>query len=133
MNYIINNKLKFEKNKYNPVPNSMHPITTTILTRNKTTMDLQHPPIELNTKFADIPSSKSIDFKLKNYKINNSLLNQMNTNNPIIPKNPMNQIPHAKDKEINIQEKIKITPIDNYYKTDEIIIPEETIHYILPV
>jgi len=117
MNYIINNKLKFEKNKYNPVPNSIQPITTTILTRNKTNMVLQHPPIELNTKFSDIPSSKSIDFKLKNYKINNSLLNQTNLTNPI---------KQSKDKqiEVNIEENPTPTPVynDNYYKIDEIII-----------
>ena len=111
MNFIINNKLKFEKNKYNPIPNSMQPKTTTILTRNKTNMVLQHPPIQPNIKFSDIPSSKSIDFKLKNYKINNSI-NALNQTNPI---------KYTKDKqEVNIQE--KITPIDNYYKTDEIII-----------
>jgi len=119
MNYIINNKLKFEKNKYNPVPNSMQPITTTILTRNKTNMVLQHPPIELSTKFSDIPSSKSIDFKLKNYKINNSLnsLNQINQ---------INSIKQSKDKQYEIlqtiQEKNTSTYNDNYYKTDEIII-----------
>lgn len=119
MNYIINNKLKFEKNKYNPVPNSMQPISTTILTRNKTNMVLQHPPIELNAKFSDIPSSKSIDFKLKNYKINNSLnsLNQIN---------PINTIKQSKDKQYeilqSIQEKNTSTDNDNYYKKDEIII-----------
>jgi hypothetical protein len=123
MNYIINNKLKFEKNKYNPIPNSVQPITTTVLTRNRTNMGLQHPPIEINTKFSDIPSSKSIDFKLKNYKINNSLLNQMNPINrinPINSNNQMNQIKNEKDKQVNIQE-INSTN-DNYYKTDEIII-----------
>jgi hypothetical protein len=112
MNFILNNKIKFDKNKYNPV-NEKNLITMTSLTRNKPNTMQINKPIEIDKNFSTIPSSKLIDFKLKNYKANS--LNLSNLINPSI--NPLN-----KHEVFNhIMQKKRIYE-NNYYKTDEIII-----------
>lgn len=118
MNFILNNKMKFDKNKYNPV-NEKNLITMASLPRNKrNTMHLDIP-IEIDKNFSTIPSSKLIDFKLKNYKANS--LNLSNLINPSIK--PINTL----NKQVlnhNMQENRLYNRVyeDNYYKTDEMII-----------
>jgi hypothetical protein len=132
MNYILNNKIKFEKNKHTPVVNQTHPVT--ILTRSITnTMRLERQRSTINKNFADIPSSISIDFKLKNYQNNSlNLINSLNAGNQlnqpiqyIQKNNSINQVePRHIDRyreKTNMPQSAESVVIKNYYNNKFII------------
>ena len=114
MNYILNNKLKFEKNKYNKQVLS----NTTILTRN---LNKISPPLNLdrhipiNTHFSSNPYG--INFKLKNYQTNN-FIQQIQPENKI--QDYQNQ-DYLKIKYIESNESVESNE-SMYYKTDELIV-----------
>ena len=73
MNYILNNKIKFEKNRYNKPITPRSPIVLTkISVPNKISLKLDTPIID--NKMYEPISSNIFDFKLKNYQMPQSFL-----------------------------------------------------------
>jgi hypothetical protein len=84
MNYILNNKLKFEKNRYNkPV---IPPIPVILSKTSKTSKTLSLPlPIKIDLPQYSYPqiSESLIDFKLNNHSTHlNQIINQINDSRP---------------------------------------------------
>ena len=108
MNYILNNKLKFEKNRYNK---PVIPPTPVILSRTLKTQPLPLP-IKIDFPQYSYPHTpESIDFKLNNHSTHlNQIIKQINDSRPK---------PHFEHHpEVEIQENEIIHP---YYNNELVI------------
>ena len=81
MNYIINNKTKFEKNKY--IPNNQTIILKKSINQNNQNVNtlnpISIPAINANFSSWKLKLPYTVDFKLKNYQNVNSIINLKKT------------------------------------------------------